>query len=55
MELVRKLIEKHKVAVMPGNTFGIECGCHLRVSYGALSPQTAIDGIGRLVEGLARL
>ena len=23
MELVRKLIEKHKVAVMPGNTFGI--------------------------------
>ena len=55
MELVRKLIEKHKVAVMPGNTFGIECGCHLRVSYGALSPQTAIDGIGRLVEGLARV
>ena len=55
MELVRKLIEKHKVAVMPGSTFGIECGCHLRVSYGALSPQTAIDGIGRLVEGLARV
>ena len=55
MELVRKLIEKHKVAVMPGSTFGIESGCHLRVSYGALSPQTAIDGIGRLVEGLARV
>ena len=55
MELVRKLIEKHKVAVMPGSTFGIECGCHLRVSYGALSPQTAIDGVGRLVEGLARV
>ena len=28
MELVRKLIEKHKVANMLGNTF-TECGCHL--------------------------
>jgi aspartate/methionine/tyrosine aminotransferase len=55
MELVRQLVEQYKVAVMPGTAFGLEDGCHLRLSYGALSPENALEGIGRLVEGLKTL
>jgi aspartate/methionine/tyrosine aminotransferase len=52
MELVEKLIREAGVAVMPGTTFGVDDRCALRVSYGALQPETAIEGIGRLVRGL---
>jgi len=52
MELAKRLIEEHKVAVIPGMTFGIEDGCYLRVAYGALKKSTATEGIGRLVKGL---
>jgi len=55
MELVRQLIEKHKVAVIPGMTFGIEDKCYLRIAYGALQKETAAEGIGRLVEGLKQI
>jgi len=52
MKLVRQLIEEHKVAVIPGMTFGMENKCCLRVAYGALRKKTAAEGIGRLVKGL---
>lgn len=52
MELVRQLIRDHKVAVLPGFTFGLKEGCYLRVGYGALEKETAIAGIQRLVTGL---
>lgn len=52
MELVERLIREHGVAVIPGTTFGIEEGCYLRVAYGALEAETAVEGIGRLVRGL---
>lgn len=52
MSLVKKLIEKYKVAVLPGQAFGIDQGCYLRISYGALEPQFAIEGIRRLTKGL---
>jgi len=55
MGLVRQLIEKHKVAVIPGMTFGMEDRCYLRIAYGALQKQTATEGIGRLVEGLGQI
>jgi len=55
MELVRQLIENHKVAVIPGMTFGMEDKCYLRIAYGALQKETAAEGIGRLVEGLERI
>jgi aspartate/methionine/tyrosine aminotransferase len=55
MELVRRLIERHKVAVIPGMTFGMEDKCYLRVAYGALQKDTAADGVGRLVRGLRQL
>jgi aspartate/methionine/tyrosine aminotransferase len=55
MKLVRRLIEEHRVAVIPGMTFGMEDRCYLRVAYGALQKKTAIEGIGRLVKGLKKI
>ncbi len=58
MAVVEHLIREHRVAVIPGDTFGLTSGdrtCYLRVAYGALEQQTAATGIGRLVEGLKQL
>lgn len=51
-ELAERLIREHRVAVIPGTTFGIDDGCYLRVAYGALQQETATEGINRLVRGL---
>ncbi len=51
-DLVEQLIKEHRVAVMPGTTFGMEDGCYLRVAYGALQKDTAAEGVERLVRGL---
>jgi aspartate/methionine/tyrosine aminotransferase len=55
MNLVRQLIERHKVAVIPGMTFGVKDKCLLRIAYGALQKETAAEGIGRLVKGLKQI
>lgn len=55
MAIVEKLVQQFGVAAIPGNTFGITEGCYLRVAYGALAPETAAEGIGRLVKGLAAI
>ena len=55
MNLVRQLIERHKVAVIPGMTFGVEDKCLLRIAYGALQKDTAIEGIARLIKGLKQI
>jgi aspartate/methionine/tyrosine aminotransferase len=55
MDLVRQLIERHKVAVIPGMTFGMKDRCYLRVAYGALRKDTAAEGIGRLIKGLKQI
>jgi aspartate/methionine/tyrosine aminotransferase len=55
MRLVESLIRDFGVAVIPGDTFGVEGQCVLRVSYGALEKDTAAEGIGRLVKGLRAL
>jgi aspartate/methionine/tyrosine aminotransferase len=55
MTLVERLIRAHRVAVIPGTTFGLDRGCYLRVAYGALQKETVVEGIGRLVEGLKKL
>lgn len=52
LSLVERLVREHGVAVIPGTTFGLEAGCHLRVSYGALRPDEVEEGVGRLVRGL---
>lgn len=52
MNVVEQLIRQHRVAVLPGDAFGTSNGCYLRVAYGALEPETAIEGIERLITGL---
>ncbi|MCF2972619.1 pyridoxal phosphate-dependent aminotransferase [Synechococcus sp. Nb3U1] len=58
MAVVEHLIREHRVAVIPGDTFGLKSGegiCYVRVAYGALDQTRAAEGIGRLVEGLKHL
>ncbi len=55
MTLVKKLIETYKVAVLPGNMFGMNEGCYLRVSFGALQSEAVVDGIRRLTKGLTEI
>jgi len=52
MQLVQQLIKKHKIAVIPGETFGMKDGCYIRVAYGALDKETSEKGIQRLINGL---
>lgn len=51
-ELAERLIQEHRVAVMPGTTFGMNDECYLRVAYGALQKKTAVEGIERFVRGV---
>lgn len=53
--LAERLIREYGVAVIPGEAFGLEHGCHLRVAYGALERDTARAGIDRLTRGLRDL
>jgi aspartate/methionine/tyrosine aminotransferase len=53
--VAKQLIERDRVAIIPGSTFGLKEGCYLRVAYGALSVDTATLGVERLVEGIRRL
>lgn len=55
LELTKRLIEQHKVAVIPGSTFGMKDGCYLRLAYGSLQPSTAEIGIKRLITGLKNI
>ena len=50
--LVERLIREHGVAAIPGTAFGLTDVCYLRISYGALAPDTVAEGIDRLVAGL---
>ena len=52
MEVVKRLIREHRIAVMPGSAFGMEKGCYLRISYGALDEATLEEGMHRLTCGL---
>lgn len=54
LALVERLVREHRVAAIPGSTFGLD-GCVLRISYGALEPASVEAGIRRLVDGLAAL
>jgi aspartate/methionine/tyrosine aminotransferase len=53
--LAERLIREHKVATIPGPAFGLTSGCSLRISYGALAPDTVAEGIDRLVAGLGTI
>jgi len=55
MDLARRLVAEHQVAVIPGTTFGVRGQCLLRIAYGALEKDTAAEGIDRLVHGLKHI
>ncbi len=55
IQLVEKLIRDHKVAVIPGETFGATDGCYCRIAYGALDKETSEIGIKRLIKGLKKI
>lgn len=55
LALVEKLVRDFKVAVIPGQAFGLSQATYLRISYGALEPATVMEGIGRLAAGLRAL
>ena len=52
MQLAQRLIEKHNVASIPGSAFGINDGCYLRLSYGALADEKIDEGLDRIIDGL---
>ncbi len=52
MQLARRLIIEHRVAIIPGTAFGLETGCCFRIAYGALQKEAATEAIRRLVAGL---
>jgi aspartate/methionine/tyrosine aminotransferase len=51
-QLVERLIKEHKIAVLPGSTFGMSDGCYLRIAYGSLAKETAKEARERLTKGL---
>ncbi|MBN2318253.1 MAG: pyridoxal phosphate-dependent aminotransferase [Acidobacteria bacterium] len=55
MDLVSQLVKEYGVAAIPGTTFGMERGCYLRISYGALEKETVARGIGRLIKGISNI
>lgn len=55
LALAEQLIREHKVAVIPGDAFGMTDGCYFRVAFGALQKATVQEGVGRLVAGLQAL
>jgi aspartate/methionine/tyrosine aminotransferase len=55
MKLAERLVSDYHVAAIPGSAFGLEEGCQLRVSYGALDSRTVAEGIGRLIDGIRSL
>lgn len=55
MTLTERLIREHKVAVIPGEAFGVTDVCTLRVSFGALDESTVDEGLSRLTRGLIAL
>jgi len=50
--VAERLVREHKVAVIPGETFGAASGCWIRIAYGSLREETAVEGVDRLVSGL---
>jgi aspartate/methionine/tyrosine aminotransferase len=50
--LSERLVREHRVAVIPGETFGVSGGCWIRIAYGSLREETVFEGIDRLVNGI---
>jgi aspartate/methionine/tyrosine aminotransferase len=55
MTLAERLVREHRVAIVPGEAFGVTDVCSMRVSFGALDEATVDAGLGRLTSGLKAL
>lgn len=55
MAVVKTLIERFKVAAIPGCAFGLDHGCYLRLSYGMLDRSRAETAMARLCDGIRHL
>jgi aspartate/methionine/tyrosine aminotransferase len=55
MALCERLIREHRVATIPGSAFADPASCSIRISYGALDPDSMAEGMRRLVAGLRAL
>jgi aspartate/methionine/tyrosine aminotransferase len=54
-ELAIRLIRDHHVAVVPGEPFGSIEACHLRLSYGNVTPDQAEEGMKRFSKGVRNM
>lgn len=52
VKVCRELIQQHRVAVLPGSTFGIEDRLTLRISFGGISGDPLVEALRRLKQGL---
>lgn len=55
MQVVERLIQEYQIAAIPGETFGMNDGCYIRIAYAALDKNTAEIGIQRLIRGLTNI
>ena len=55
LDLVERLVPEYRVAAIPGEAFGLDEGCYLRIAFGALRRDTVAQGMDRLVEGLGEI
>jgi len=55
LDVAEWLIREHGVAVIPGNAFGLDEGCTLRVAYASRPPEEIFEGVERLGRGLNAL
>jgi aspartate/methionine/tyrosine aminotransferase len=49
------LVREYQVAAIPGEAFGLNQGCHLRIAFGALRQDTVAQGMDRLIDGLGEI
>src|SRR5262249_23029230 len=55
LALVERLVKEHGVAAIAGDAFGMVNVCQLRISDGALQPETVAEGVGRLARGIREI
>ena len=55
VNLVERLIRKHRIAVIPGTAFGMDDECYLRIGYGAVDAAAMVEGMDRFVAGISAL
>ncbi len=55
LDLVERLVREYQVAAIPGEAFGLDAGCYLRIAFGALRQDSVAQGMDRLIDGLEEI